>query len=123
VKLANVKLDYAQVVTDMEVAALRNDSKVADARNKLMAAGARVQAQRDGFDASMRSSKELAKLRDQIEDARVASITSEAYRDGAVEAANTALDYAYWKNRYNYPNWSTDWPYYGGYGTRVAVRN
>jgi hypothetical protein len=121
--LATVKLDYAQVVTDMEVAALRNDSKVADARNKLMAAGARVQAQRDGFDASIRSSRELANLRNQIEDARVASITAEAYRNGAVEAANTALDYAYWKNRYNYPNYSTDWPYGYGYGTRVLVRN
>ena len=100
VLLATVKLDYAQVTTDMEVAALKNDSKVADGRTKLMAAGTRVQAIREAFDRSLRGSPELAAIRSRIEDARVAFITAEAFRDGAVEAANEALDYAYYKNRH-----------------------
>src|SRR5947208_16003735 len=106
VTLAIVKLNYAQVATDMEVAALKNDSKVADARSRLMSAGARVQSMRDDFDHKMRTSRELADIRGKIEDARVALITAEAYRNGAVEAANEALDYAYYKNRYTY-NYNT----------------
>jgi hypothetical protein len=114
--MAYVKLDYAQVATDMEVAALRNDGKVADARNKLMSAGARVQGLRDSFDRQIRSNQELATLRGKIEDARIASITAATYRDGAVEAANEALDYAYWKNRYNYNNYFNGWGWdSGGY--------
>ena len=100
VLLATVKLDYAQVTTDMEVTALKGDSKVADTRGKLMSAGARVQSLREGFDRSLRGSPELAALRSKIEDARVAFITAEAFRDGAVEAASEALDYAYYKNRH-----------------------
>jgi hypothetical protein len=116
--MAYVKLDYAQVATDMEVAALKNDGKVADARTKLMSAGARVQGLRDGFDRQLRGNQELATLRGKIADARIASITAETYRNGTVEAANEALDYAYWKNRYNYNNYynGLGWDYgYGGY--------
>jgi hypothetical protein len=99
VALASVKLNYAQVATDMEVAALRGDSKVADTRAKLMAAGKRMREQRAALDRSIRTSQELAALREKIEDARIALITAEAFRDGAVEAAREALDYAYYKNR------------------------
>jgi hypothetical protein len=114
--MAYVKLDYAQVATDMEVAALKNDGKVADARSRLMSAGARVQALRDGFDRQLRSNQELAALRGKIEDARIASITAQTYRNGTVEAANEALDYAYWKNRYNYNNYYNGWGWDYGYG-------
>ncbi len=121
VNLATVKLNYAQVVTDMEVSALRGDAKVADARSRLMSAGTRVQALRDEFDSSMRSNQELAGIRRQIEDARIASITAESFRGGAVEAANQALDYAYYKNRFTYNlNNAYDYGYGYGYGTRVA---
>ena len=116
VLLATVKLDYAQVATDMEVAALKGDSKVADTRSKLMTAGARVQALREGFDRTLRGSPELASIRSRIEDARVAFITAEAFRDGAVEAANEALDYAYYKNRHaSYAGY--EYGYSTGYGT------
>jgi len=118
--LALVKLEYAQLATDMEVAALKNDSRVADARSKLIAAGTRVQAVRENFDRTVRSSQELASIRKNIEDARVAYITAEAYREGAVEAANVALDYAYYKNRYNYHTY--DYPYEGIYGYGGIVR-
>ena len=101
VVLASVKLSYAQVATDMEVVALKGDSKVADTRAKLMAAGKRVHEQRAAFDHTVRTSQELAAIREKIEDARIAFITAEAFRDGAVEAAREALDYAYYKNRYN----------------------
>jgi hypothetical protein len=123
VTLALVKLDYAQVATDMEVAAVRQDSKVADARKRLMEAGTRVQALRNDFDLKLRNSPELAALRSKIDDARIAFITAESYRNGAVDAANEALDYAYYKTRYQYygggyGNYGNGW---GGYGI-VQVR-
>jgi len=70
----------------------------------------------------VRNSPELAAIRGRIEDARVALITAEAYRNGAVEAANTALDYTYYKNRFN-TGYNTDgYPYGYGYGGGVVVR-
>jgi hypothetical protein len=115
VMLATVKLDYAQVVTDMEVTALKADSGVSDTRSKLMAAGARVQAIRENFERTTRNSPDLAALRSKIEDARIALITSEAFRDGAVEAANQALDYTYYKNRYGSNVGSYEYGTYVGY--------
>jgi hypothetical protein len=122
VEMATVKLDYAQVATDMEVAALRNNVEVADARQKLMSAGARVAELRDEFDRKVRDSKELAAVREQIEDARVQYITAEAFRSGAVDAANMALDYAYYKNRFSnsYAAYPMDFSYVGyGYGRPI----
>jgi hypothetical protein len=121
VTLALVKLDYAQVATDMEVAAVRQDSKVADARKRLMEAGTRVQALRNDFDMKLRNSPELAALRSKIDDARIAFITAESYRNGAVDAANEALDYAYYKTRYQYYGGGYGYYGYGGYGI-VQVR-
>lgn len=115
VVLATVKLDYAQVATDMEVAALKNDPKVADTRSKLMSAGARVSALREKFDRTVRNSEELASLRGRIEDARISLITAEAFRDGAVEAANTALDYTYYKNRFSGNYVGYEYGFYAGY--------
>jgi hypothetical protein len=115
VMLATVKLDYAQVVTDMEVTALKADSGVSDTRSKLMAAGARVQAIRDNFERTTRNSSDLAALRGKIDDARIALITSEAFRDGAVDAANQALDYTYYKNRFGGNVGSYEYGYYTGY--------
>ena len=122
VEMATVKLDYAQVATDMEVAALRNNIEVADARQKLMSAGARVAELRDEFDRKVRDSKELAAVREQIEDARVQYITAEAFRSGAVDAANMALDYSYYKNRFSnsYAAYPMDFSYVGyGYGRPI----
>ena len=116
VTLATVKLDYAQVVTDMEVTALKSDPKVADTRGKLMTAGKRVRDMRDGFDNTIRNSPDLASLRAKIADAKIAYITAESFRDGAVEAANTALDYAYYKNRYSgNGSYGFEYGYSGGY--------
>jgi hypothetical protein len=115
VTLATVKLDYAQVVTDMEVTALKADPKVADTRGKLMSAGKRVKELRDGFDLSFRANQELAALRAKVEDARIAFITAESFRDGAVEAANTALDYTYYKNRVG-GGYGYEYGYTTGYG-------
>ena len=115
VTMAIVKLDYAQVVSDMEVTALKADSKVADTRTKLMTSGKHVRQLRDGFDQSFRSNAELASLRARIEDARIAFITAESFRDGAVDAANTALDYTYYKNRYGSNSYGYEYGYTVGY--------
>ena len=116
--LATAKLDYAQVLTDMEVTALKADSKVADMRSKLMSAGAKVKSMREAFGLSVRNNAELAALRGKIDDARVALITAEAFRNGAVDAANSALDYAYYKNRR-----SNNSSYGYEYGTYTGYRN
>lgn len=121
VALATVKLDYAQVARDMEVAALKSNTQVTDARSKLMAAGARVQSMKDDFDKKVRSSTQLADIRKSIDDARIQFITAEAYRDGAVDAANEALDYAYYKNRFSSSYAGYGAPYGYGY-PMVGIR-
>ena len=118
VTMAYAKLDYAQVVSDMEVVALKADSKVADMRSKLMTAGTKVKTLKDAFALSVRNNTELAALRGKIDDARIALISAEAFRDGAVQAANTALDYAYYKNR-NRNSYGSSYEY----GTYTGYRN
>ena len=125
VALSRAKLNYAQIVTDLESKALRDDAGVQAARKKLMTAGQRVAELRDKFDMQIRTSPELVALRRQYEDARIANVVAATYRQGAVQAANIAIDYAYYRERYNYYN---AYPYnncpqsiYGGYGTGYPV--
>lgn len=123
VDMATVKLDYATVATDMEIAALRNDSKVADARQRLHAAGSDVTSLRDRFDHTVRDSQELAGIRERIEDARVQLVAAQAFQNGANVVAGEALDYAYYKNRFVYnvqPYLPYDYSY--GYGLRGGYR-
>lgn len=115
VNMATVKLDYATVATDMEIAALRNDSKVADARERLRSAGSRVTALRDDFDHTVRASQDLAGIRERIEDARIQLVAAQAFQNGANVVAGEALDYAYYKNRFVY-NVQPYVPYDFGYG-------
>ena len=72
---------------------------------------------RDRFDVDVRNSPELASLRGQLENARIINVVAATYRDGAVEAANVAIDYAYYRDRFNFYN---SYPYNNvgvGYGS------
>jgi hypothetical protein len=122
VDMATVKLDYATVATDMEIAALRNDHNVADARERLRAAGSKVTALRDHFDLTVRGSQDLASIRDRIEDARVQLIAAQAFQNGANVVAGEALDYAYYKNRFVYNVQPYDYGYWGYAGWRGGYR-
>lgn len=129
VALSVAKLNYATVTHDLEVKVLVNDSNVQAARKKLVAAGDRLSDIKDKFEMQVRTSPEMAAIRRQMDDARISNIVAATYRDGAVEAANIALDYAYYRERYNFYN---SYPYndtqvggygsYGGYGYPVGPR-
>lgn len=123
VNMATVKLDYATVATDMEIAALRNDGKVADARERLRSSGSQVTALRDRFDHTVRDSQDLAGIRERIEDARIQLVAAQAFQNGANVVAAEALDYSYYKNRFVYnvqPYYPSDYGY--GYGWRGGYR-
>jgi len=129
VSMSLAKLGYATVARDMESHVLQDDSHVQAARQKLMEAGQRVKDVRDNFDMQVRTSPELALLRRQLEEARTNAVVAATYSEGAIEAANVALDFAYYRERYNF---YSSYPYtdtlagYGagntGYGYPVGVR-
>jgi len=104
VALSTVKLDYAQVIHDMESKVLQDDAGVQAARKKLMAAGQRVAELRDKFEMDVRTNPDMIALRRHLADARVANVVEATYRRSAFDAANAAIDYAYYVNRFNYYN-------------------
>jgi len=57
----------------------------------------------------------LTSLRRQVADARIAKLTTAAYRDATLGARNVALDYAGYYRRTGYLNNGFLTGYYGGY--------
>lgn len=100
--LASQKLQYASDAHAMEVAALEKDPALQDARQKMVQASARVADLRANFDAFVRNSPQILTARRNLEDARVALITSEAYLNAAAAAGFLATDYAYYRHRADY---------------------
>jgi len=127
IAMSVAKLNYATVGHDLEVKVLVNDSGVQQARTKLVAAGQHLADIKDKFDFGLRTNPDLLALREQLDENRVTNIVAATYRDGAVEAANVAIDYAYYRERYNfynsYPYNETPIGYTGaGYGYPVGPR-
>ena len=100
--LASQKLQYASDAHAMEVAALEKDPALQDARQKMVQASARVAELRAKLDASVRNNPQILTARRNLEDARVAVITSEAYLNAAAAAGYLATDYAYYRHRADY---------------------
>jgi hypothetical protein len=118
--MAQVKLAHANEMHDMETDALSGDQAVRDAQEKLMQAGARVAALRQAKDEAMRHDPELLVARRNVEDARIARLTAEAYLHGTITAAGVALDAFYYARTPYRGYWpTTNYGYgygYGGYG-------
>ena len=75
---------------------LKGDSAVQDAKTKLVDASGKVSDMRSAFKRSVRRDPKVALARRDMDDARVARVTSSALLDGAIEARDIALDYAYY---------------------------
>jgi hypothetical protein len=100
--IASQKLQFASDARAMEMQALDQSQELKDARKKLVDASSRLTAMRQQFDDSVRSNPQILAARKNLEDARVALITAQAYLDGATAAGGLALDYAYYRHRYDF---------------------
>lgn len=101
IALASQKLQYATDAHAMEAAVLDHDSALRDARQKMLDASAKVASMRAEFDASIRSNPHILEARRNLEDARVATVASEAYLNAASIAGATATDYSYYRHRWD----------------------
>lgn len=116
--LAHVRLNYARRATEMRSAALAADAAVTEARARLTAASDDLRALRTQFASRVRDSDDVLVLRENLWEARTASVAAAAYEDSARLARRWALDYAYYLHRNDASPYygSTYDGYYGGYG-------
>jgi hypothetical protein len=112
--LATVKLRVGTDARGMERDALAGNDKVKQARADLATASAKVTALRDQFDRQLRDNPDLKRIREDLEDARIARVTAETYLLGADLAAEFALDFSYYLHRWDYNRYGRYYDY--GYG-------
>jgi hypothetical protein len=122
--MATLKMNYAANARAMEQLALETNAEAKDAQTKFRQASARVSDLRKDFDDALRNDRDLLAARRNLEDARIARLTANAYVKGAREAADLAIDFAYYLNRYtryngvSYGDYRDYYPYnYGSGGT------
>jgi hypothetical protein len=121
--MATLKMNYAADARAMEQLALETNAEAKDAQAKFRQASARVSDLRKDFDDALRNDRDLLAARRNLEDARIARLTANAYLKGAREAADLAIDFAYYLNRYtryngvNYGDYRDYYPYSYRYGT------
>ena len=97
--MATLKMAYAVDMRLMEGTALNNEPGVKTAQDRLVAAGGRVAELRSRHQDDLRTNSEIVTARQNLEDARVARITADAYLRAATQAGSEALDYAYYNTR------------------------
>lgn len=102
IAIASVKLRVGSDAAAMEREALADNDDVRRAKDDLVQAGARVSTLRNAFDRTLRTNDELKRVRDQLDEAKIARITAESYLQGASQAARAALDFSYYLHRYDY---------------------
>lgn len=132
--LARVKLQAGESNRALEIDALQRDAEYQQARARLQEASANLLKMRRDFRESVRKSDDLRQLRDEIAELRIARLATQAYLESTVNAANTALDYAYWyrgQERFvsptglylwNQGSWSSGWNHGGYYPWVVTPR-
>lgn len=123
---AQLKLAYATKISDMESDALLADSAAQDAKTQLVSASAKVTDLRAAFRRSVKRDQTFVAARKEMDEAKVVKAGATAFLDGAVEARNIAMTYAYSLHRrdpytYRYAG-SYGYPYDSvissiGYGT------
>ena len=97
----------------MESSVLSSDGNLAEARKRMMAANQKTVQMRADNDDSLRDNPRILAARENLEDARIALITSQAYLNGSYIAGAAALDYAYYLHRNDVGRYD---PYSNGYG-------
>jgi hypothetical protein len=111
--LATLKMEYASDARSMESAILSGDAKLAEARKRMMAASQKTVQMRADHDDALRDNPQILAARENLEDARISLITSQAYLNGSYIAGAQALDYAYYLHRNDVGRYD---PYANGYG-------
>lgn len=101
IAMATLKMNYAADARAMEQMALETNSEHKDAQAKLRTAAAKAQELKTDFDEALRNDRDLLAARRNLEDARIARLTASAYAEGAIDAAQEAIDFAYYLNRYS----------------------
>lgn len=98
---AAVKLQYATKLSAMESDALLADKTVQDTKAQFLDASDRVADLRAEFARSMPRDPTFVAARNQVEEARIDRTTSQALLEGAVQARDIAMNYAYDLHRYD----------------------
>jgi len=111
--LATLKMEYASDARSMESTVLSSDNNLAEARKRMIAASQKTVELRAEHDDSLRDNPQILAARENLEDARIGLITSQAYLNGASIAGAAALDYAYYLHRNDVGRYD---PYANGYG-------
>lgn len=99
VAMANLKMSYATEMRSIEVGALANEPSVRQSQDRLVSAGSHVSALRQSFDESVRVNPDILMARRNLEDARIAKLTADAYLRAATMNSSYAMDYAYYLYR------------------------
>lgn len=107
IDLASSKLDYARRATGIRSLALAEDAAVAEALARVQTASARVRGMRAEFNQRIRDDAAVLAAREQVFEARVASVAAAAYEDSARLVRRLAWDYARFLHR------NDAWPTYG----------
>jgi hypothetical protein len=115
--MAELKMEYASDARSMESIVLSNNTELADARKHMIAASQKTVQMRNDFDESLRDNPQILAARENLEDARVALITSQAYLNGSSIVSSAALDYAYYLHRNDVGRYD---PYANGYGSAYS---
>jgi hypothetical protein len=116
VAIATLKLRVGSDAREMERDVLEDNEKVRQAKAELVNASRRVAELREGFERSLRKDEDLRQVREELEEARIARLTTATYLKGASLAAREALDFAYYLHRYDYYRYRS--PYSYGYPYR-----
>jgi hypothetical protein len=118
VATAQLKLAYAMRASDMEASALKADSSFQEAKAQFIDVSQKLTDMRGRFQRTYKRDQKYVIARKDFDDAKVASAASSAMLDGAIDARNIAMYYAYWLHRYD-PNTYRYYAYptvYDGYG-------
>ena len=124
---AQVKMEYARRVSEMEHDALLADPEYGEAKARLVVAGQDVTRIHTAFRRALVRGDDFRDARKDWEDARIDYVVAATYRNGVIEARNIALTYAYdlhYYDLYKYLHMGSYAPYYsssyGGYGYGIG---
>lgn len=113
--IATLKMSYGLAARAIEADALSRNSDVEEALKSYQSASTKVVQMRQDFSQTLRNDPDLIAARDSLADARIAKVTAMSYLKGALEAANEAIDFAYYLHRYDggrpYRDYRFDYPY------------
>jgi hypothetical protein len=114
-----LKMQYASDAHAIETHAIDSSADVKAARDRLVAAGRKTSSMRASFNESLHDDPQLAQLRKNKEEAKLAMITADTFTNAADIAATVAVWYGAYLHRNDQGYYAPYGPAavsYGGYG-------